>query len=87
MKQLIYIFFSFFIFISCTKKQELNSITTLELKELLSKEKIQLVDVRTQKEIDLGSIETSLYINYFDSDFMIKVVSKLDKTKPGLFIL
>ena len=40
MKQLIYIFFSFFIFISCTKKQELNSITTLELKELLSKEKI-----------------------------------------------
>ena len=38
-------------FINCDKKQHVESITTLELKELLATKNIQLVDVRTPEEI------------------------------------
>jgi rhodanese-related sulfurtransferase len=82
MKQLIFILFSSFLFINCGNSQESKSITTLELKELLSNDKIQLMDVRTQKEVKYGFIESALFINYFDEDFAPKAVSKLDKDKP-----
>ncbi|WP_159949153.1 rhodanese-like domain-containing protein [Polaribacter septentrionalilitoris] len=82
MKHLIYLFFSGCLFINCTKKQDINTITTQELKELLSKDKIQLLDVRTPIEIEQGSIESALFVNYFDTDFAMKATNKLDKTKP-----
>ena len=69
-------------FSCCAEIQEEKTITTLELKEILSKDKVQLIDVRTPFEIKFGSIETALFINFFDSDFAVKAVEKLDKNKP-----
>ncbi|ARV16050.1 rhodanese-like domain-containing protein [Polaribacter sp. SA4-12] len=82
MKQLIFILFASFLFINCAEVQEGNAITTLALKELLSKDKIQLIDVRTQKEVKYGAIETALFVNFFDTDFTAKAIQKLDKNKP-----
>lgn len=82
MKHLICLLFSSLLCINCAKKQELNTITISELKELLNKEKIQLLDVRTPIEIERGSIKSSLFVNYFDEDFAIKATNKLDTTKP-----
>ena len=69
MKPLIFIFFVSFLFINCAELQEKNTITTLELKELLFKDKIQLIDVRTQREIKQGSIETALFIDFLIKNF------------------
>ncbi len=82
MKQLICILFSGFLFINCEKKQDIKTVTTIQLKELLSKSKIQLIDVRTPEEVSKGSIKTALIINYFDSDFGVKTSKKLNKDKP-----
>lgn len=75
-------FFSSFLFLNCGKKQEIKSITTVELKELLSKGKIQLLDVRTPKEVKEGAIKKALFVNFFDKDFTEKAVKKLHKNKP-----
>ena len=79
MKSLIFIFLASFLVINCAEVQEGNTITTLELKELLFKDNIQLIDVRTQREVKQGVIETALFIDFFDKDFLIKVNSKLNK--------
>lgn len=67
---------------NCGKIQDKKSISTIALKALLSAKKIQLVDVRTPKELKGGFIETALFINYFDKDFTHKIIHKLDKNKP-----
>lgn len=82
MKPLIVIFLTSFLFINCAEVQEVNTITTLELKELLSTDNIQLIDVRTQREVKQGSIETALFIDFFDKDFLIKVNRKVSKKRP-----
>ncbi|MEE9406650.1 MAG: rhodanese-like domain-containing protein [Polaribacter sp.] len=82
MKKITYIFVLSFFFINCDKKQEVNTITTSELKVLLSKEKVQLLDVRTQKEIKEGFIETAFFANFYDENFYTQATVKLDKTKP-----
>jgi len=79
MKSLIFIFLASFLVINCAEVQEGNTITTLELKELLFKDNIQLIDVRTQREVKQGVIETALFIDFFDKDFLIKVNRKLNK--------
>lgn len=71
-----------FVFINCDKKQEIKSITTLELKVLLAKDTIQLLDVRSPKEIKEGFIKTALFANYFDTDFHTKSMNQLDENKP-----
>jgi len=68
-------------FINCDKKQHVESITTLELKELLATKEIQLMDVRTPEEINEGFIETAVFANYFDDDFKTKASNQLDKSK------
>ena len=82
MKSLIFIFLTSLLVINCTEVQEVNTITTLELKKLLSKDKIQLIDVRTQREVKQGFIETALFIDYFDKDFLIKVNRAVNKKRP-----
>ena len=82
MKPLIFLISASFLFINCTEVQEVNTITTLELKKLLSKDKIQLIDVRTQREIKQGSIETALFIDFFDKEFLIKVSRTVNKRRP-----
>jgi rhodanese-related sulfurtransferase len=67
---------------NCNAQENEKAITTKELKTLLSKEKIQLVDVRTPKETKQGAIEKAIFVNYFDDDFTEKIIKKLDKEKP-----
>ncbi len=69
-------------FINCNSQEDIKTVSTKELKVLLEKETIQLVDVRTPKEIKKGSIESALFVNFFDEDFTEKAVNKLDKSKP-----
>ena len=82
MKKLIGILFVSFLFINCNQMQEIKTITTLELKALLAKEKIQLLDVRSPKEVSDGFIETALFANYFDADFAEQALQQLDSSKP-----
>lgn len=71
-----------FFFINCNSQQEIKTISTIELKTLLAKENIQLLDVRSPKEIKNGFIKTAKFANYFDSDFYEQALGKLDKDKP-----
>lgn len=79
MKNVLFLFLASVVFINCDKKQEVKSITTLELKALLEKETIQLLDVRSPKEIKEGFIKTALFANYFQDDFYTTASGQLDK--------
>jgi len=69
-------------FTSCNSQEDIKSITTTELKALLAKENIQLLDVRSPEEIKQGAIKTAIFANYFDDDFYEKATKQLDKNKP-----
>ena len=71
-----------FFFVNCNSQDEIKSISTIELKALLEKDDIQLVDVRTPREIKQGFIDSAKFVNFFDSDFTVKAIQKLDKNKP-----
>jgi len=81
-KNILGLFLMSFFFINCNAQEEIKTISTKELKVLLKKENIQLLDVRTPIETKLGFIDSALFINYFDSDFIEKSVDKLNKEKP-----
>lgn len=68
-------------FVSCNSQQEINTISTIQLKTLLVKGNIQLLDVRTPKEIKEGFIKTAIFANYYDNDFYDKASKQLDKRK------
>lgn len=76
------IFFAFLCLLSCNTQNNENSITTAELRELLGKKEIQLVDVRTPEEIENGFIESAIFINYFNDNFLNEANNKIDKSKP-----
>jgi len=82
MKNLLSLLLLSFFLLNCNQKQVVKTITTLELKALLAKEKIQLLDVRSPKEVSDGFIETALFANYFDADFVAQAVQQLDASKP-----
>jgi rhodanese-related sulfurtransferase len=71
-----------FFFINCNSQQEIKSMSTSELKVLLEKEDIQLLDVRSQEEIEQGFIKTAKFANFFEDDFYTKATKQLDKSKP-----
>lgn len=81
MKQFICVFCMFFFLLSCNSQQEINTITTLDLKTLLEKENIQLLDVRSPNEIKEGFIKTAKFVNYFDENFYEIASKELDKSK------
>lgn len=68
-------------FTNCRSQEKIKSITTIELKALLEKEEIQLLDVRSPKEIEQGFIKTAKFANYFDNDFYEQASKQLDKSK------
>ena len=82
MKHFFCLFLMSFIFSNCTAQEKINSISTLELKVLLEKGTLQLLDVRTPKEVKEGFIETAFFNNYFETDFTKKVLQTFDKSKP-----
>lgn len=69
-------------FVNCNSQEEIKSISTFTLKILLAEENIQLLDVRSPKEIKSGFIKTAKFANYFDDDFYEQAQKQLDKTKP-----
>jgi rhodanese-related sulfurtransferase len=80
-KSKYFLLMSFFFF-NFSGQEALNSISTKELKLLLEKGEIQLVDVRTPEEIKGGAIKTALFVNYFDVGFEKVVTAKLNKLRP-----
>ena len=82
MKNLLGLLLLSFFLLNCQQKQAVKTITTLELKALLAKEKIQLLDVRSPKEVSDGFIETARFANYFDADFAAQAAQQLEASKP-----
>ena len=82
MKKLVSLLLMSLFFINCNSQEGIKSITTKELKALLAKEHIQLLDVRTPEETQQGFIETAKFANFFDADFFTKASKVLDKSKP-----
>ena len=81
MRNLGCLFIMIFFCVNCNSQAALNSITTKELKVLLSKGNIQLMDVRTPEEIKEGTIQTAFFANYFDVDFEEVATAQLNKSK------
>ncbi|HKK76669.1 MAG TPA: rhodanese-like domain-containing protein [Saprospiraceae bacterium] len=48
----------------------------------IAAEGIQVVDVRTQEEVDQGTITGAMHIDFFADDFQAQLEEKLDKEKP-----
>lgn len=82
MKNSIYLFLACFTFMSCGTSQDVKAITTKELKTLLSNKKIQLLDVRTPTEVKDGFIESSLFADFYDTNFKTKAMEILNKDEP-----
>ena len=79
-----YYILQFFLFIILSvntvySQRNLNSIDKASLIKLLKTDKFQLLDVRTEKEFNLGAIEGAINIDYWDPDFEHKVTSTLNK--------
>lgn len=85
MKHLLFIFsLAFIVLVTSCKDDtqgEIKLVTPDEMQVLLQDKDVQLVDVRTQKEVEEGFIENSQNIDFnsptFDEDIL-----KLDKSKP-----
>jgi rhodanese-related sulfurtransferase len=82
MKNSRYLILMLFFLVNCSSQKEIKSISTKELKVLLAKQKIQLIDVRSPEEIKEGAIKTALFANYYEVDFHKKASEQLDKNKP-----
>ena len=67
---------------NCKAQVKVKTVTTKELKGLLEKAKIQLIDVRTPKEVKKGFIKNAQFVNFYNDDFTEKIIQKLDKNKP-----
>lgn len=72
--------------ISCKSQEKKEmpfvDVNVTEFQQLVSKEGIQLVDVRTPEEFKAGHIKNAKLINFFDSDFKEQSTKVLDKNKP-----
>jgi rhodanese-related sulfurtransferase len=82
MKNISYFNLMLLFSMNCGPQVEIKSIAVKKLKDLLAKEKIQLMDVRSPKEIKEGAIKTALFANYYEVDFYEKASQQLDKNKP-----
>lgn len=71
-----------FMFVSCSEAQTtFKNISKQELQEVLKKEGVQLVDVRTPAEFNQGAIDGAVHIDYWGDDFIAKVSKQFDKNK------
>ncbi len=69
--------------VSCTQQQPQLQLVEKETFELLMKQEVQLIDVRTSGEFHGGTIGDAQNIDFNAPDFKAQV-SKLDKDKPVL---
>jgi len=64
---------------SCSAQDQISAISTKELKGLIAKDTIHLLDVRTPKEVKLGFIKGAQFVNYFDQNFKTQVREKFSQ--------
>ena len=69
--------------VSCTQQQPQLQLVEKETFELLMKQEVQLIDVRTSEEFHSGTIGDAQNIDFNAPDFKAQL-SKLDKNKPVL---
>ncbi len=69
------------ILFSCTAQTK-TSLTADEFEKAISKDSVQLLDVRTPGEYSLGHIKNTLLANWNDKDEFNRRVSFIDKNKP-----
>ncbi|MFY7671727.1 rhodanese-like domain-containing protein [Tenacibaculum sp. MEBiC06402] len=71
------------IMLGCNSQQTNGAtlITSNELKAVLDKETVQLVDIRTPQEFSAGHIDKAINVNYFSDSFKSDI-NTLQKDKP-----
>lgn len=69
------------IFKSAGSDETFQVLSPVEYKSKIVQKGMQLVDVRTPEEFKNGHISNAKNINFFDADFLIKIL-KLDASKP-----
>ena len=83
MKKVVFLFLITITTFTCYSQNVKNIILDVaDYKELVLDKNVQLVDVRTPKEYQEGSIEDAINIDYFDQDKFKTAFEKLDKNKP-----
>lgn len=83
MKKIILVLLAFVSF-ACQSQQnpKVKVLPAKEFKTLISKEKVQLVDVRTPDEFLAGAIAGAVNIDVNNDAEFEKKIQKLDKSKP-----
>ncbi|WP_369047986.1 rhodanese-like domain-containing protein [Tenacibaculum sp. UWU-22] len=82
MKNIVISLFTAIMLTACNQAQEVKSISTSELKTLLTKQSIQLLDVRTPEEYNRGHIENAKQIDFYSPNFLTDAIKNIDKSKP-----
>ena len=77
--QFLFVFILFSNNVNCQRNT--NQIGNSKLVELMAKEDIQILDVRTENEFKDGAIEGAVNIDFWDPDFERKVLSSLNKRR------
>ncbi len=67
-------------FIENVEAQVVNNIDVAKFSEIVKDKDLQLVDVRTAKEVMTGKIEGAINVDYFGENFKNEI-AKLDKEK------
>ena len=80
--QFLFVFILFSNNVSC--QSNINQISNSKLVELMAKEDIQILDVRTENEFKDGAIEGAVNIDFWDPDFERKVLSRLNKRRTTI---
>lgn len=83
MKKIILIFLFAFVTFSCQsqKDSKIKVVQKSEFQTVITKENVQLIDVRTPQEYADGFIKGAKNINVNDANFETEI-QKLDKTQP-----
>jgi len=71
------ILFCLYIFSSCNNK--FKTVDVKEFEELIKKNNITILDVRTDDEFKSGHIEKAINIDYYSEDFIKTCKEKLNK--------
>ena len=77
------LFISSFLLFKCERSKERSPqlISANQMKELLERDSVQLIDVRTAEEFYKGHIKNARNIDFFSADFDLKMAA-LDNSKP-----
>lgn len=84
MKKILFILLSLLGLNACVIGQDKNYVDmdVAEFSQLLTKDSVQLIDVRTPKEYSDGHIPGAQNINVYDKNFSDKAKKSLDMSKP-----